>query len=122
MTDEKKKPTEEEKELAYTMEQARKRADKCHDVMREAGEMKAFVEAGHFKFLDERVLEKLEMNNFRAMGDTNFDPKNESLVLQTCAMLRIFNVIRLEVENQIRAGDDAREELIQYSTLLESHE
>jgi len=111
-------PTPEEKEMAYTLEQAHQRAERCHQIIREAFEMRNFVEAGHFKFLNERVLKKLEWNNFRALGDSNFNPGNRDLVDQTCAMLRVFNTIRLEVENQIRAGDEAREELKGYSTLL----
>ena len=92
-----------------------KEIDRLTEISRKGEAMENWVRV-NFEFLNEHVLKKLEWDAFMAQKNPNFNPENSNQVHQQVAMLRTIDIIRAEMDQQIRAGANARVQLSTYST------
>jgi hypothetical protein len=104
-----------EQDLANLQLLKAKEMDRLAEISRKGEAMENWVRV-NFEFLNEHVLKKLEWDAFMAQKNPNFNPENSNQVHQQVAMLRTIDIIRAEMDQQIRAGANARVQLSTYST------
>jgi hypothetical protein len=114
-----KQPQTDEQLSAQDLENLRqlkaKEIEKLTEISRKGEAMENWVRV-NFEFLNENVLKKLEWDAFMAQKNPGFNPENTNQVHQQVAMLRTIDIIRAEMDHQIRDGSSARAQISTYST------
>lgn len=72
-----------------------------------ASEMKAWVEAGHFEFIQQRILNPIELECFKKIKSVRLGPTGIVNVAKVQGTLEVFDKISARINNAIQIGTDA---------------
>ncbi len=70
-------------------------------------EMKAWVESGHYDFIQSRILAPIELDCFKAIKKTRLGPSALTNVAKVQGTLEVFDKISARIANAIQTGEDA---------------
>jgi len=74
-------------------------------------EMKAWVEAGHYDFIQTRILAPLELECFKAIKKVRLGQAGITNVAKVQGTLEVFDKISARIANAIQQGKDALDHL-----------
>lgn len=76
-----------------------------------ASEMKAWVEAGHFDFIQQRILAPIELECFKNVKKVRLGPTAVAHIAKVQGTLEVFDKISARIRNAIQTGQDALDHL-----------
>lgn len=76
-----------------------------------AAEMKAWVEAGHYEFIQSRILAPIELECFKKIKSVRLGPTGIVNVAKVQGTLEVFDKISARIANAIQSGQDALDHL-----------
>lgn len=92
---------------------------RLQSISQEADVLKAFQASEGYKLFEKLILQDIEQGILRTIKDPSFDPLNQSMVCQLKALSQTIDLIRESLAKRIRNGENARLQILSYSTLKE---
>jgi hypothetical protein len=74
-------------------------------------EMRAWVEAGHFDFIQTRILAPIELECFKKVKSVRLGPAGVQNIAKVQGTLEVFDKISARIANAIQTGQDALDHL-----------
>ena len=101
----------EEKEIEdFAREQAIKTV-RNQQLAQAGAEMRNWVDAGHFDFIQKRVLMPIELECFKTVKTVRLGPAAVTKIAEIKGTLHVFDIIAARIESIIALGDSAIAEL-----------
>jgi hypothetical protein len=74
-------------------------------------EMKAWVDAGHYDFIQKRILAPIEMECFKKVKGVRMGGSAVEKIAKIQGTLEVFDIINARIDNAIQTGQDALDHL-----------
>lgn len=101
----------EEREMEDIIRAQAANASMWHKQAQAAAEMKAWVEAGHFDFIQTRILAPIELECFKKVKAVRLGPTAVAHIAKVQGTLEVFDKISARIANAIQSGQDALDHL-----------